>query len=40
LETYADEDQARIQNRMGAVVAAYGQGTDLEQGPFPITEIT
>ncbi len=38
LETYADEDQARIQNRIRAVQAAHSQGVDLEQGPFPLTE--
>jgi hypothetical protein len=37
-ETYADEDQARIEVRMNAVQAAYARGMDLEQGPFPLTE--
>jgi hypothetical protein len=38
LETYADEDQTRIVNRMQAVQAAHAQGINLEQGPFPVTE--
>ncbi len=38
-ERYSPADQARIANRMLAVLEAQAQGLDLESGPFPVGDL-